>query len=142
MTATRPNAIGAPGYSETMPCVPESAGRARNLIRMAIHTWGLDVLVSDGELIASELVGNAVQHSRSHHLRAGVTLLGPGHVVLSVSDRSTAYPRLQKSRLESVTGRGLLLVDELAHRWDADIRRWGKVVWAELRVAEDPPDGQ
>ncbi|WP_328377076.1 ATP-binding protein [Streptomyces sp. NBC_00440] len=136
-TATRPNAIGAPGYSETWPCEPETASRARSLVRAALYTWKLDVLVDDGVLIASELVGNAVQHSRCRLLRASVVLLSPGRVRLSVSDRSLALPKVQEAGEESVTGRGLMLIDELADRWDTDVRRWGKVVWAELHVSGD-----
>ncbi len=132
MTATRPHAIGAPGYSETWPCEPESAGRARSLVRAALHTWGLEVLVDDGVLIVSELVGNAVQHSRCRLFRASITLVGPGRVCLAVSDRSTALPKVQDAKRDSVAGRGLLLVDELADQWDTDVRRWGKIVWAEI----------
>ncbi|OII63775.1 hypothetical protein BJP39_09955 [Streptomyces sp. CC77] len=31
-------------------------------------------------------------------------------------------------------GRGLVLVDRLAHRWGTNRRGWGRVVWAELEM--------
>lgn len=132
MTPPLPHAVGAPGYSETRPCQPESVGCARSLARAALHTWRLEALIDDGMLVMSELAGNAVQHSGCRLFRASITLTSPGHVCLAISDRSTALPRLQKAKQGCVTGRGLLLVDELADRWGTELRRWGKVAWANL----------
>lgn len=134
MTATRPHATGAPGYSETWPCEPKSAQRARSLVRAALNTWGLEVLLDDGALIISELVGNTVRHSGCRVFRASVMLMSSERVRLAVSDKSTVLPQIQQAPQGSVTGRGLLVVDELADRWNTDIQPWGKIVWAELRV--------
>ncbi|WP_093849113.1 ATP-binding protein [Streptomyces pini] len=135
--AARPHAIGAPGYSETWPCEPESAGRARSLVRAAISAWGLEQLIDDGTLITSELVGNAVQHSDCRLLRVSVTLVKPGRVRIAVADKSTSPTKLLKPRDDDTGGRGLLLVNELADGWGTDHRRWGKVVWAEVCAGGD-----
>ncbi|MFG2228069.1 ATP-binding protein [Streptomyces sp. NPDC048644] len=136
MTATQPHAVGVPGYSETWPCELESAGRARGLVRAALNTWGLGQLVGDGTLIVSELVGNAAQHSGSHLVRVSVTLVSPSRVRLGVTDKSTTPPEMHHPPLTAIEGRGLLVVDGVAEQWGTDIRRWGKVVWAELSVSK------
>ncbi|MGJ5754276.1 ATP-binding protein [Streptomyces puniciscabiei] len=44
-------------------------------------------------------------------------------------------PRLDLVAEGDETGRGLVLVDALAHRWGYDEMRWGKTVWAERAVS-------
>ncbi|WFB07618.1 ATP-binding protein [Streptomyces sp. LX-29] len=131
-TKSRPNAIGAPGYSETLPCEAESVGRARRLVSAALNTWGLDHLIDSGTLIISELVTNATQHSGRDVFRVGVNRPTEGLVRLVVSDTSRSRPNLRQPGNDEETGRGLLIVEALANRWNVDYRRWGKVVWVEL----------
>ncbi|WP_063736887.1 ATP-binding protein [Streptomyces sp. RTd22] len=137
MTVTRPIAIGAPGYSETMPCEPESASRARRLVRAALNTWDLGPLVEDGTLIISELVGNAARHSGCRLLRVSVRLPDRDRVRLAVTDKCLQPTTAQAPGSDDESGRGLLLVDALADRWDTEYRAWGKIVWAELRARGD-----
>lgn len=134
MTVTRPNAIGAPGYSETMPCEPESASRARRLVRAALNTWDLGHLIEDGTLIISELVGNSVRHSGCRLLRVSVRLPDRDRVRIAVTDKCLQPPTAQTPRGDEESGRGLLLVSAMADRWDTEYRAWGKTVWAELRA--------
>jgi hypothetical protein len=53
---------------------------------------------------------------------------------VSVSDMSPMPPRLHNFAVESATGRGLRLVDQLAQRWGVDeaASGTGKVVWFEV----------
>lgn len=136
MTAIRIHPIDLPGYSETWPREPASAARARGLVQAAFNAWGLGQLIDDGQLIASELVGNAVRHAGCRLLRVSVTLMGPSRVRLAVADRSSGRPRMQAPLADSVEGRGLLLVNELADCWDVEFRSWGKVIWADLLAGE------
>ncbi|WP_431772907.1 ATP-binding protein [Streptomyces cucumeris] len=137
ITPIRPNATGCPGYSETLPCEPQSAGRARILVRAALIAWRLDHLVDDAALVITELVGNAARHSGSRVVRVSVTRPAPDRVRLAVSDRSPEPPRLHTPAEDEEAGRGLLMIGAVAHRWDTELRRWGKVVWAEFRVPGD-----
>jgi len=137
MTMTRPHAIGIPGYSETMPCEPESASRARRLVRAALNTWDLGNLIEDGTLIISELVGNAVRHSGCRLLRVSVRLPDRDRVRLAVTDKCLQPPIAQAPDSNEECGRGLLLVDALADCWDTEYRAWGKSIWAELRAKAD-----
>ncbi|MGR3931487.1 ATP-binding protein [Streptomyces sp. BRA346] len=137
MTMTRPNATGAAGYRETMPCEPQSASRARRLVRAALNTWDLGPLVEDGMLIISELVGNAARHSGCRLLRVSVRLPERGRVRLAVTDKCLQAPIAQAPDSNEECGRGLLLVAAMADRWGTEYRTWGKTVWAELRAKAD-----
>lgn len=134
MTMTRPNAIGIPGYSETMPCEPASASRARRLVRAALNTWDLGPLIEDGTLIISELVGNAARHSGCRLVRISVRLPDRGRVRLAVTDKCPQPLTAQEPRHDDESGRGLMLVDAMADRWGTEYRTWGKIVWAELHA--------
>lgn len=132
MTVIRPNATGAPAYSETLPCEGRSAGRARNLVSAALNVWDLPALTEPGTLIVSELLANAVQHSGCRLVRVSITRLEPDLVHVSVSDKSKAMVKPQTPRDDAEQGRGLFLVGMYADHWGVDTHRWGKSVWAEL----------
>ncbi|GGX14407.1 ATP-binding protein [Streptomyces lomondensis] len=135
---TRARPTGCPGYSEMLPCKPESAGTARRLVRVALGAWGLNDLADDGELIVSELVSNAVQHARCRYIRVAVTRPERVRVRvrIGVVDKSQRLPVLREPREGDENGRGLALVGELAKTWGTDQLPWGKRVWAELHGEE------
>ncbi|MCD9877044.1 ATP-binding protein [Streptomyces guryensis] len=130
----RPTAVGPPGYTETLPCEPETARRARSLVSVALNTWGITELAEAGTLIVSELVGNAVRHTSCRLVRVSVRRVTDDLVRIGVTDKSHALPRMDLVADGAETGRGLVLVDALSHRWGYDEMRWGKTVWAELAV--------
>ncbi|UFQ16235.1 MULTISPECIES: ATP-binding protein [Streptomyces] len=132
--ATKPNATGSPGYNETLPCKAKSASQARQLVCAALNTWQLSHLIDDGQLIVSELVANAVQHSHCHSVRVSVERPTEDRVRVAVSDKSRTKPAAATPSVDEEAGRGLLLVDSVADDWGVDYRAWGKVVWAELRA--------
>ena len=95
-----------------------------------MRAWGCDDAIADAELLVSELVTNAVLHARSE---TRVTIQRDGSTVrISVYDTSRARPRLRQLGPESVTGRGLLLVDRIARRWGVEPEDDGKSVWFEI----------
>src|SRR4051812_1138545 len=52
------------GKEVLLPSHPESAGKARRLAVEVLRTWNLGgQIVETGELLVSELVGNAVRHA-------------------------------------------------------------------------------
>jgi hypothetical protein len=134
MTTARPAGTGTPGYSETLPCEPESAQRARLLVSAALSAWGMGKLADRAELIVSELVNNALQQTPCRMVRILVSRPGDGVVRIGIADRSWAKPELGSPDLDSEDGRGLFLVDVLSRRWGYDLKHWGKVVWAEIGV--------
>ena len=120
-----------PVASLELPPDHTAAARARHFVAATLREWGCDNAVVDAELLVSELVTNAVLHARS---QATVSVERDGHGVLRVAvcDASPAPPRLRDYGPDSVTGRGMLLVDRIAHRWGVDVSGTGKCVWFEV----------
>jgi anti-sigma regulatory factor (Ser/Thr protein kinase) len=135
-TAARPTEH--PGYSETLPCVAESAEPARRLVRTALWAWGLGELADDGALVVTELVANAAQHTQGRLIRVAIDRPVAGTVRIGVVDRSHALPQPRMPDSDDERGRGLALVNSVAKRWGTDHLPFGKRVWGVLtcEVAE------
>ena len=87
-------------------------------------------------LLVSEVVTNAVLHARSEVV---VSVVDQGAVArIEVHDASPAGPRMHRFAVDSATGRGLRLIDQLAHRWGTAAlpSGAGKVVWFEVGAAD------
>jgi len=106
-----------------------SARRARMLVRRRLRRWGLADLIPTAELLASELVTNAVRYAQGG---IALRLVREGGLVCEVLDDSAALPRLRHASDEDERGRGLQVVSQLAHHWGARRTLSGKVVWCEL----------
>jgi anti-sigma regulatory factor (Ser/Thr protein kinase) len=92
-------------------------------------------LCEDLELIASELVTNAV---RAGSETIGVSLaLEDDRVVIRVSDEASGWPEARDADIYDTGGRGLPLVSAISTSWGVRLSPNGKVVWAELRVLGD-----
>ena len=91
---------------------------------------GRDDLIDDVALVVGELFTNALLHGGGS---AGVDIspIADG-IRIEVRDGSRIPPMLGRPTDESLTGRGLRLVDRIAARWGAEAEPAGKVVWAEL----------
>jgi anti-anti-sigma regulatory factor len=108
---------------------------ARELAAEACASWGLAGSTSPAEIVATELVTNAVRH-------AGTTIdlrltLRDQQLRVSVQDRAGAPARMRTPGESDDHGRGLLIVDSVATRWGNVLVPGGKVVWASLWVT--PP---
>jgi serine phosphatase RsbU (regulator of sigma subunit) len=106
-----------------------SARRARMLVRRRLRRWGLADLIPTAELLASELVTNAVRYAQGG---IALRLVREGGLVCEVLDDSAALPRLRHASDEDERGRGLQVVSQLAQHWGARRTLSGKVVWCEL----------
>jgi serine phosphatase RsbU (regulator of sigma subunit) len=106
-----------------------SARRARMLVRRRLRRWGLSELVPTAELLASELVTNAVRYAQGS---IALRLVREGGLVIEVLDDSAALPRLRHAGDDDERGRGLQVVSQLAEHWGARRTLSGKVVWCEL----------
>ena len=118
-------------------------GEVRRAVRGALATEHEDC-VADVELLVTELVSNAYDHGRAPRDVRIRRSSNPPVVRIEVSDASRQdLPVLGTSRLGGARGRGMVLVDALAHRWGIILRQAGKTVWAEvtcqaLTPAPDP----
>lgn len=89
--------------------------------RAALAEWGLSVLSGDVECVVAGLVANAVEAHQRERRDAPVRLIllaGPRTVLVVVRDFSPSPPVLRTPGLDDETGRGLVIVDGLAARWD------------------------
>jgi anti-sigma regulatory factor (Ser/Thr protein kinase) len=137
MIAARASGTDVPCYSETWPCEPQSAEKARRLVSAALSLWGAGDVVAVGELIASELATNAIRHSGCRLFRIKVSRPEPTTVRILISDTSRVEPVLRAADAASESGRGLRLVADLSTQWGCDRRNWGKRVWAEMAVSAE-----
>jgi len=123
VTRQAPTETSAP-VSMRVPFAPASVGVARRRLR----TWMLDhgassAQMEDARVIVSELVGNAVRHARP--LPDGTVSvgwsLGDRGLDLSVTDGGAdSSPHRVHAPASAVAGRGMAIVDSLAHTWWVD----------------------
>jgi serine phosphatase RsbU (regulator of sigma subunit)/anti-sigma regulatory factor (Ser/Thr protein kinase) len=111
---------------------PASSRVARRHVGWVLEDWGVEDLVEPAALLVSELVTNAVVHVGAD-IRLRVQRLPEG-VRVTVFDGSpdTVAARRRAVPPESPSGRGLLIVDNVADRWGVEPSRSGKQVWFEL----------
>lgn len=121
---------------EKLPPDAASAGRARWLLRAALQDNSNDETLDAAQLAVSEIVTNALVHAGTE-MRLRI-LVAAQSVRVELSDGSSRLPSQRDFGATSPTGRGLLLVEELASRWGAHPTEGGKVVWFE--VGDDEPD--
>jgi anti-sigma regulatory factor (Ser/Thr protein kinase) len=121
-----------------LPGDPTAAGQARRFVSRSLRDWEVDDdTVDTAELCVSELVTNAVIHSGTP---CSVTVQAdPEYVLVLVQDRGGrgAVRRPEALDPESVSGRGLSLVDALASAWSAEHSTDGTTVWFELAIAKE-----
>jgi anti-sigma regulatory factor (Ser/Thr protein kinase) len=93
--------------------------------------------VDDAALIASELVANAVEHGDPPiELSVEAT---PAHIRITVSSTETSsLPELRSATAEDRRGRGLTIVESLAHEWGWQREDGRILVWAELSAPRSP----
>lgn len=122
-----------------LPHSPSSAGIARRFVTVSCTRWSCPELLPDAELIANELVENAVQHARSEsRLRLE---LSRDFLTVAVYDDDPTPAQLAEPDMYVHPRLGLLLVAQLAKAWSCGpTLSGGKVVWAVLRVPEPAPE--
>jgi anti-sigma regulatory factor (Ser/Thr protein kinase) len=115
-----------------LPASPQSPGVARTLLRGVLAEAIAPEALADIELMATELVTNAVTKAGTCCVLT-VAVTEPDIVRISVADFSTQLPEAVVPDPDDVHGRGLLLVNALATRWGVeDAEPLGKSVWFEV----------
>jgi len=122
-----------PRITETIPPDREAPGRARAAVVAFCAEQGVGGDGDAAQLVASELVTNAVVHAGTE-IDLTLRLVSP-YLHIGVRDRAVGRPRIAGLIDESAeSGRGLLLVDALASSWGTLFPDSGKIVWATVRV--------
>ncbi|MDQ0772708.1 anti-sigma regulatory factor (Ser/Thr protein kinase) [Streptomyces aurantiacus] len=122
-----------------LPSLRTSVRTARDTVRRHLHTWRLpgDVC-TDAVLLVSELATNAVIHSEGTRMLCGLSLTSRERLRLEVHDdgHPMARPSGARPGSEDESGRGLLIVEQLADSWGAapSLHTRGNAVWAVLRI--------
>jgi anti-sigma regulatory factor (Ser/Thr protein kinase) len=130
---------------KTFPGTSRHVGQARQFVRESL---GAEFpYVENAMLMVSELATNTIDHTSSHiNGTFDVTCLRCGNwALIAVSDQgSDTVPCPGKSSPDSLNGRGLMILGELAQRWGfIHDKNTGGMVWAELGEPDHkPPLGQ
>jgi anti-sigma regulatory factor (Ser/Thr protein kinase) len=114
-----------------VPADPAAVSDLRAAILRRLTDWGLADLAFATELIASELITNAIRHA---HGPVQARLLRDRALVFEVSDGSGTSPRLHRAATTDEGGRGIFLVAQLSARWGTRHTARGKVIWTEQEV--------
>lgn len=132
--------------SRTFPGRSDQVSIARQFVREALAEIPSAI---DAILLTSELAANAVLHTASGDSgRFAVAVRHvPALVRVEVTDGgSPAVPTINPRGRLGPSGRGLMLVDQLATRWGHKGGPSGRIVWFEVSAhdsaaTQDPPRG-
>ncbi|MFC4035308.1 ATP-binding protein [Streptomyces polygonati] len=117
---------------------------ARRRVVEAVRSWQAPLTeeaFDDLALLSSELITNAVRHTRA---ACEVTVRWTGaRVRVEVTDVDPKRPVPREGSFDTEAGRGLLLVESLSADWGSVEVPAGKVVWFEVGAPHmDEKDGQ
>ncbi|MFD7441253.1 SpoIIE family protein phosphatase [Streptomyces sp. NPDC059909] len=115
-----------------LPTDPAIVSTARSLVTRQLSSWALEEEAFATELIASELVTNAVRHAKAP---IRLRLIRDRVLTCEVSDGSSTAPRLRHARTSDEGGRGLFLVAQCSERWGTRYTQQGKTIWTEQKLA-------
>ncbi|MGW7378744.1 ATP-binding protein [Streptomyces sp. NPDC054794] len=109
-----------------------SVRRARRLVTAQLNEWALGDLADTAELLVSELVTNALRHTRGP-LRVNLRLRD-SRLLCEVEDTESAGPVRGVVDPDAEGGRGTELLDLLADAWGSIRTATGKTIWFELQA--------
>ncbi|MFD5102931.1 SpoIIE family protein phosphatase [Streptomyces albidochromogenes] len=115
---------------------PAVVADARALVVRQLSRWGLDELAFTTELVASELVTNAIRYAGGGPVE--LRLIRTSTLICEVSDPSSTQPRMRRARATEEGGRGLFLIAQLTERWGSRYTRHGKTIWTEQPLPGSP----
>lgn len=130
------------GYNDGMELLapvartPEAVGDARRMLARQLVAWGLESAVDDLQLLASELITNAIRYGKNPVAVRLITRVGV--LRLEVTDGNIHHlPVPRVAQHTDSHGRGLPLVDAIATDWGVAIESSGarKTVWVELATS-------
>ncbi|WP_416977685.1 ATP-binding protein [Streptomyces sp. T028] len=128
-------------YSLYIPNDPRAVTVSRHTLRVILNLHGLAALLDTAELLAAELVSNAVRHQKGPAaLRVrwteGVLQIGAWDADPEPPEPPTRFEELDE---EAESGRGLAIVQACSDLWHwQPMSRFGsrgKYVWCELSSA-------
>jgi anti-sigma regulatory factor (Ser/Thr protein kinase) len=133
--------------SLTIPGRPEQVGLARAFVARTLSANRVGADADAATLLTSEIVTNAVQHTKSGVDGGTVTIVVIGvsrGVLVEIIDDGSAGTPVVKGDLYAAEGHGLFLVQHLAAQWGYLRDSAGTTVWFHLPASYEPrqPGGQ
>jgi PAS domain S-box-containing protein len=120
-----------------LPPQPSSVREARRLVRETLVGAERDDLVETAELLVSELVTNALVHAGTS-IDVGLLFVDDG-LRVEVTDGSPHGPSVRDYGTSAGTGRGLMLLEEMADDWGVVADDPGKTVWCQITADDEGP---
>ncbi|MEU3283125.1 SpoIIE family protein phosphatase, partial [Streptomyces antibioticus] len=121
-----------------VPADPAAVAPARSWTAQQLAAWTLAPMSFVTELVASELVTNAIRYGTPP---IQLRLIKNTSLICEVSDASSTAPHLRRARTLDEGGRGLLLVAQLTERWGTRHSREGKTIWCEQPIPDEHRSG-
>jgi anti-sigma regulatory factor (Ser/Thr protein kinase) len=127
-----------------LAALPSAVPCARGHVRAVAHERDVTGLADTAELLASELISNAVRASERLRTRADLTAVPVVRIwvtsdqeslVIRVWDASDDMPVRQEAGPGDNSGRGLMIIEALSADWGYYQEADGKVVWAMITSA-------
>ncbi|MFG2123148.1 ATP-binding protein [Streptomyces sp. NPDC048710] len=109
-----------------------SVREARRLVTAQLGDWAVDSLADTAKLLVSELVTNALRHTRGP-LRLNLRLRD-SRLLCEVEDTESAGPVRNVADPDAEGGRGIELLELLADAWGSVRTATGKITWFELQA--------
>ncbi|GGU97069.1 hypothetical protein GCM10010182_11490 [Actinomadura cremea] len=138
------------GVDVTCVVLKTTPGHIRTLVGFRLTEWGLLAIADDVQLVASELITNALRCTPDREIRVRLTR-EPASVLLGVWDSSDVMPMIKRSRAPSLDdfapdpraldagdeadtgGRGLPIVEAISAKCGIDrTSPHGKWVWSQI----------
>ena len=130
--------------SLTIPGRPEQVSLARAFVARTLGTNQTGADADAATLLTSEIVTNAIQHTKSGIDGGTVTIVVIGvsrGVLVEIIDDGSAGTPVVKGDLYAAEGHGLFLVQHLAAQWGYLRDAAGTTVWFHLPAAYEPQQG-
>src|ERR1022692_1955539 len=129
----------------TIPGRPEQVSSARAFVSRTLSAHEIGTDNDTATLLTSEIVTNAIAHTKSGVEGGTVTIVMigiPHGVLVEVIDDGSAGTPIVKGDLYAAEGHGLFLVQELATQWGYLRNPGGTTVWFHLGRGPPPTAGR
>jgi anti-sigma regulatory factor (Ser/Thr protein kinase) len=127
--------------SLTIPGLPEQVGLARAFVARTLVTHQVGADADAATLLTSEIVTNAIQHTKSGVDGGTVNIVVIGlsrGVLVEIIDDGSAGTPVVKGDLYAAEGHGLFLVQHVAAQWGYLRDSGGTTVWFRLPATYEP----
>jgi anti-sigma regulatory factor (Ser/Thr protein kinase) len=129
-------------FRTEVPARPDRAAAVRRAIKAWLDAWRLGGIAEIAALAANELFVNAVEHGSANPDDTVTISVERSEDLLRVEviDSSPVRPALRAASAVEESGRGLAIVDTLAHSWGTEQPGpggTGKKVWFTLSLKEE-----